>query len=281
MDQLDFRVVMAIAAALVLVAVGGFYFALRTSPQDAVVTAARPAPAKPDAANTAPANQQPAKPQSATPASVEAEIARSDHAELQTLLKRAFPDEYAELIAAAVRKRNEGATDAEVGQETFGRFQGILRANLKFAVAASTTAIDRLAANEIRLFETLGVKGGDYCLAVLGKADSQGPLVPPEEIRQLMRLATLRRFEAIVDGRSRMAPVDPLTPDEVKVFESGLRSVGLTLDEIRTGAFLTKDGDAPGKPCQMVGRLYTVVSQLDESPRRKLFSSMFFLGRDR
>jgi hypothetical protein len=282
MDQLDHRVVIAIAAGLVLAAAGGFYFALKPSSPDAVVTAARqPQPAGTPPAKSEAATPEPVKPQPATRESIEAEIGRSDHAELQVLLKRSFPDEYDELIAAAVQRRNAGATDAEVGQETFARFQNILRTNLKFAVGASTASIDRLAANEIRLFDALSAAGGDHCLSVLGKADNQAGRVPPDEIRQLMRLATLHRFEAIVEGRLQMVPVEALTPDELKAFEASLRDAGLTLDEVRSGAFLTKEGDEPGKPCRMVGRLYTAVSRLDESPRRKLYSSMFFLGRDR
>ena len=47
----------------------------------------------------------------ATPASIEAEIAQSEHAELQALLKKNFTAEYNELIAVAVRRRNEGVSD--------------------------------------------------------------------------------------------------------------------------------------------------------------------------
>jgi hypothetical protein len=279
MDPLDHRVVISIAAGLLLLAAGGFYFALTPRAPEALIPATRPVAAPTPVQPSAPAAAASSMP--ATPESVEAEIAKSDHAELQALLKRSFPDEYKELIATAVQKRNEGASDAAVGQETFTRFQAILRGKLKFAVGASTATIDRLAENEVRLFAALGSVGGDYCLAVLGKADSQGPLVPPEDIRQLMRRATLHRFEAIVEGMAKMVPVEPLTPDELKAFEVSLAQDRLTLDEVRSGAFLTKEGNEPGKPCQMVERLYRAVARLDESPRRKLYSSMFFLGRDR
>ncbi|MBM3529076.1 MAG: hypothetical protein FJX62_13385 [Alphaproteobacteria bacterium] len=278
MESLDHRVIMSIAAGLVLLAGGGFYFALTPRAPESLAPVSRPAPA------SAPAPSAPAaaaKPQPATPESVEAEIAKSDHAELQALLKRAFPDEYRDLIAAAVQTRNEGASDADVGRETFTKFQSILRANLKFAVGASTAAIDRLAANEIRLFAALGAAGSDYCLAVLGRSENQGPVVPPDDIRRLMRLATLHRFEAIVEGRSRMVTVDALSAEELKAFEAVLAKAGLTLNEIRSGEFLNKEGDGPGKPCVMVDRLYRAVAQLDESPRCKLFVSMFFMGRDR
>ena len=55
----------------------------------------------------------------ATPESIEAEIARSEHAELQALLKQHFADEYKELIAVAVRRRNEGASEQDVGQRAW------------------------------------------------------------------------------------------------------------------------------------------------------------------
>ena len=59
----------------------------------------------------------------ATPASIEAEIALSEHAELQALLKKNFAAEYDELIAVAVRRRNEGVSDQIFGQELAERFR--------------------------------------------------------------------------------------------------------------------------------------------------------------
>jgi hypothetical protein len=233
------------------------------------------------AAPNAPASAQPAGSEKATPASIEAEISRSEHAEMQALLKKSFPAEYQELIAVAVQRRNEGASDLVVGQETYAKFQELMRAKLKFAVAATMQTIDRLAENEINLFNALGTRGGRYCLSVLGKAETPEPMVPPDDIKRLMRQATIFRFEAIGEGMSQFAPISPLTPAELAVFEASLARDGLNLEEVRSGAFLSKDGNEPGRPCLMVEKLYRAVARLDEAGRRKLYASMFFLGRDK
>src|SRR5687767_598962 len=110
---MDFRILIAVAATLVAVAFGGFYFAL-SSRQHEPLAASQPRPARtaetpaaaPPAAQplaarpTAPAAAppSPAQPAKATPESIDAEIAKSDHAELQALLKRYFADDYKALI---------------------------------------------------------------------------------------------------------------------------------------------------------------------------------------
>ena len=73
----------------------------------------------------------------------------------------------------------------------------------------------------------------------------------------------------------------PLTPDDMRGFEASLASDGLKFDEIRSGAFLTKAGDEPGKPCLMLERLYLAIARLPEETRRKIYAGMFFLGRDK
>jgi hypothetical protein len=280
---MDARILTAVVIGLVFVAFGGFYFALKQPAREFV---ARPAPTQiaSSSRSTAPTDAAVAPqlaPKPATPEAVEAEIARSDHADLQALLRQHFPDDYRELIAIAVRRRGEGAPDHVLGEEVFGRFQQVMSTKLRFAVGASIATIDKLANNEVDLFRALGNEGSGYCLKVLGKDESPSTTAMPENIRRLMRLGTLYRFEAIVDGISRFQVTEPLTAAEIASFEASLNRDGLKFEEIRTGAFLGKEGDAPGKPCQMVERLYRAISRLDEGTRRKLYAGMFFLGRDK
>jgi hypothetical protein len=280
---MDFRIFIGVAVALVAVAFGGFYFALSSRSHEP--PAAAPArPAAPDAdAPRPPATTPtpPPAPSKATPESIEAEIAKSDHAELQALLKRHFADDYKALIAVAVDRRNEGATDQVFGQELFARFQDIMRSKLRFAAGASTAMIDRLAANEIALFRALGTEGPTFCLKVLGKDDSPADSQPPESVRRMMRLGTLYRFQAIVEGMSNTKPVEPLTNEELGQFEASLNRDGMRFEEVRTGAFLTKAGDEPGRHCLMIEKLYQSIARLGEGTRRKIYAGMFFLGRDR
>lgn len=292
---MDARILFAIVVGLVGVAFGGFYFALKQPAREFAAPSAPPArtasSSQPSAPTPAagqggvsvapPSASKPATTKPATPETIEAEIARSEHADLQALLKRHFPEDYQELIAIAVRRRNEGAPDQELGEEVFGRFQQVMSTKLKFAVGASTAVIDKLAANEVNLFQALSQEGSSVCLKVLGKDDTPGTGVMPDGIRQMMRLGTLYRFEAIVDGMPRFHVSEPLTPAEIAAFDKSLNRDGLRFDEIRTGAFLSKEGDAPGKPCQMVAKLYRAIARLDDGARRKLYSGMFFLGRDK
>jgi hypothetical protein len=289
---MDFRIFIAVAVALVAVAFGGFYFALSSrSHEPLAATQQRPVrTAEAPAASGAPAQPlpvQPAQPapppapSKATPESIEAEIAKSDHAELQALLKKHFADDYKALIAVAVDKRNEGASDQAFGQELFARFQDIMRSKLRFAAGASTQMIDRLAANEIALFRALGTEGPTFCLKVLGKDDSAADGQPPESVRRMMRLGTLYRFQAIVEGMSNTKPVEPLTNEELGQFEASLNRDGMRFEEVRSGAFLTKAGDELGRPCLMIEKLYQSIARLNEGTRRKIYAGMFFLGRDR
>jgi hypothetical protein len=298
---MDFRILLAIAVGLVAVAFGGFYFAfgsrshetLAVQQQQPARTAAAdsgagPAPAEggtpsqpPAATQSAPQDAPPVRPAKATPESVEAEIAKSDHAELQTLLKKYFADDYKALIAVAVDRRNEGVSDQQFGQELFSRFQEIMRTKLRYAAGASMLMIDRLAENEVTLFHALGTEGSPFCLKVLGKDETPADGPPPESVRRMMRLGTLYRFQAIVEGLQNTKPVDPLTNDELNAFEVSLNRDGLKFDDVRSGAFLTKGGDGPGKSCLMIEKLYLAIARLGEGTRRKIYAGMFFLGRDR
>ena len=182
---MDPRILIAVVVGLVLVAFGGFYFALRPAlrrrcslppaadqPRAARLRACRlpPLPCRRRLAAASP--PPPAPPPMATPASIEAEIAQSEHAELQALLKRNFSAEYTDLIAVAVRRRNEGVSDQAFGQELTERFQDIMRGKLKYGAGASMPTIDRLAANEASLFHALGTEGAGFCLKMLGKDDT-------------------------------------------------------------------------------------------------------------
>jgi hypothetical protein len=288
---MDFRIFIAVAFALVAVALGGFYFALSSrSHEPLAATQQRPvrtaeAPAASGASAPPPAQPVqpvlPPVPSKATPESIEAEIAKSDHAELQTLLKQHFADDYKSLIAVAVDKRNEGVSDQAFGQELFARFQDIMRSKLRFAAGAGTPMIDRLAANEIALFRALGTEGPAFCLRVLGKDDSPADGQPPESVRRMMRLGTLYRFQAIVEGMANTRAVEPLTNEELGQFEASLNRDGMRFEEVRSGAFLTKAGDEPGRPCLMIEKLYQSIARLNEGTRRKIYAGMFFLGRDR
>ena len=168
------RALMAVVVGLVLVAFGGFYFALKPHANDALL----PPPALPPAQTATPSSAAappvvvPPPPPPATPASIEAEIALSEHAELQALLKKNFAAEYDELIAVAVRRRNEGVSDQIFGQELAERFEAIMRGKLKYGVGASTPTIDKLAANEASLFHALSTEGAGLCLKMLGKDDA-------------------------------------------------------------------------------------------------------------
>ena len=104
---MDLRILIAVVFGLVVVAFGGFYYALGPHTTDLPLPPAPTAP-PPVAALPADVAPQPPPPQPpspppppmATPESIEAEIALSEHAELLALLKQNFNAEYNGLIAA-------------------------------------------------------------------------------------------------------------------------------------------------------------------------------------
>ena len=288
---MDLRILIAVVFGLVLVAFGGFYYALGPQTTDLPVPLARPTP-PPVAALPAeaapsqplpppPSPPQPAPPPMATPESVEGEIALSEHAELLALVKQNFSAEYTDLIVTAVRRRNEGVSDQVFGQELAERFQDIMRGKLKYGAGASMPTIDRLAANEASLFHVLGTEGASFCLKMLGKDDTPATEPPPDSVRRLMQLGTLYRFQAIVEGMAVNAkPVEPLSKEETRVFEASLAREGLNFKDVSTGAYLRTSLE-PGKPCLTLETLHLAIARLPESTRRKLYTGMFFAGRDK
>src|SRR3954468_10764684 len=132
------RIPIALTLGLILLAFGGFYFALSPRSSDLgsplPPTASAPIPVAPERPAAQPSKPVPPPPAMATPASVEAEIANTDNAELQTLLKTNFSSEYGDLISFAVPRRNEGVTGERFGQELADRLQDMMRPKLKFAV---------------------------------------------------------------------------------------------------------------------------------------------------
>lgn len=264
---MDLRALLAVAFGLMLVAGGGFYFAFAPRSHE-IVPPPAPAAAAPPRAK-------------ATPASVEAELARTDQAELVELLKQRFPEDYEGLIAAAARLRGERASDAAFNQEVASRLQQIMRSKLKFAAAADMPVIDRLAENEMNLFHALGTDASAFCLKVLGKDNGPDPGPLPQEVRRMMQLGNLFRFQAVVDGMPRFRPVEPLNANEAAMLDAALSRDGMRLEDVRSGAFLNTDSGSQGKPCLMVEKLYRAISGLGEETRRKLYAGMFFLDRDR
>jgi hypothetical protein len=312
---MDQRILLAAVAGLLLAAFGGFYIGLSprfdeavtppspplpvaamappaetpASPPAAVPAVAAPLAPSADAPQTADApasadpptaSLAPAPPPQATPAAIEAKLASSEYAELQALLKARFPDEYAALIAFAVRRKDEGAAEQQLGQEMFARIQGMLRAKLKFGTAASMATIDKLAGNEKALFHALATTGSRFCLKMLGKDDSPADAPPPEDVRRLMSLGTLYRFQAIVEGMPSPKPVEPLKPEEMKAFETALGAEGLDFESVSNGAYLNEAGGNPGKPCLTLEKLHRAIATLPDVTRRKVYAGMFFLGRE-
>jgi hypothetical protein len=278
------RILIAVVVGLVLVAVGGFIFALLPPTNDALrSTALPPAQTATPSSAAVPAvlPLPPAAPPMATSASIEAELALSEHAELQALLKKNFNQEYNELIAMAARRRNEGVSDQAFAQALNERFQDIMRGKLKYGAGASMAAIDRLAANEASLFHALGTEGAALCLKMLGQDDAPAVAATPESVRQLMQLGTLYRFQAIVEGMPNAKPAESLTSDEKRAFEASLAREGLNFKDVSSGAYLNKGSAGPGKPCLTLETLHLAIARLAERTRRKIYAGMFFLDRDR
>jgi hypothetical protein len=279
---MDLRILIAVVFGLVLVAFGGFYFALGPHSTDLPLPPAptAPPPVAPLPPEVAPPPPPPPSPM-ATPESIEGEIAQSEHAELLALVKQNFNAEYTDLIAMAVRRRNEGVSDQAFGQELAERFQNIMRGKLKFGAGASMPTIDKLAANEASLFHALGTEGAGFCLKMLGKDDTPAAEAPPDSVRRLMQLGTLYRFQAIVEGMAANAkPVEPLSKEETRVFEASLAREGLNFKDVNTGAYL-KTSLEPGKPCLTLETLHLAIARLPDGTRRKMYTGMFFAGRDK
>ena len=280
---MDLRILIAVVFGLVLMAFGGFYYALSRQTADLPLPLAPPAPPPVAAlpAEVVPPPPPPPPPPMATPESVEGEIALSEQAELLALVKQNFSAEYTDLIAMAVRRRNEGVSDQVFEQELAERFQDIVRGKLKFGAGASMPTVDKLAANEASLFHALGTEGAAFCLKMLGKDDTPAAEPPPDSVRRLMQVGTLYRFQAIVEGMAANAkPVEPLSKEETRVFEASLAREGLNFKDVNTGAYL-KTSLEPGKPCLTLETLHLAIARLPEGTRRKLYTGMFFAGRDK
>ena len=166
---------------------------------------------------------------------------------LQALLKQNFTAEYNELIEVAVR-RNEGVTDQALGQELTERFQDIMRGKLKYGPGRACLRSTGSRPTRRACFMRSAPKARAFCLKMLGKDDTPATAAPPESVRQLMRLGTLYRFQAIAEGMPNPRPVEPLTADEMRAFEASLARGRAEFKDVSTGAFLNKGSAEPGKP---------------------------------
>jgi len=297
--SLNPRTPVVVGAVLVLTALGGFYFALAPRSGELALSPAPPAispravnppssaiPSSAVVQSTGAATPveppqppgPPAPSPTATPITIEAEVALSEYAEVLALVKKLFADEYNELMIAAARRRNEGASDQTFGRELATGVQNIMRGKLKYGTGASTPTMDRLAANEASLFHALGTDGAAFCHRMLGMDDSPPGGAPPENVRHLMQLGTLYRFQAIGEGMPDPKPAVPLSKDELRAFETSVVQVGLNFNDVNSGAFL-KTGGEPGKPCLTLETLHLAIAKLAEGTRRKIYAGMFFLGR--
>ena len=288
------RIFIAVVVGLVLVAFGGFYFALGPHANDALPPPAKYAapasPAPPAAVAPAPVETVPwavtpaptaPPPPMATAEGIEAEFALSEQAELLALLKKSLAAEYDGLVAMAVRRRNEGVTDQVFALELAERVQEIMRGKLKFGAGASLPTIDKLAANEASLFHALGTEGAAFCLKMLGKDDTLASVPPPESVRRMMQLGTLYRLQSITEGMQNAKLVEALKAEEMRAFEASLTREGLNYKDVSTGAYLNQGGAEPGKPCLTLETLHLAIARLSEGTRRKIYAGMFFAGRDR
>jgi hypothetical protein len=295
------RTPMVLGTFLVLAAAAAFYFALvpqsgwlPASESDMAVRPVQPMSSVPAPVPVSPSTvgasaaapppvpsvppELPASPPAATPASIEAEIALSEYAEVLALVKRLFAAEYDELMLAAAQRRNEGVSDEVFGRELATGLQKIMRGKLTYGTGASTSMMDRLAANEASLFHALGTDGAAFCHMMLGMDDSPPAGPPPGSVRQLLQLGTLYRFQAIAEGMPDAKPAVPLSKEELRAFETSVVQVGLNFNDVNSGAFL-KAGGGPGKPCLTLETLHLAIAKLAEGTRRKIYAGMFFLGR--
>jgi len=114
---------------------------------------------------------------------------------------------------------------------------------------------------------------------MLGMDDKPPAGAPPQNIRQLMQLGTLYRFQAITEGLPNTKAITQLSKDELQAYEASVVREGLDFKDMNSGAFLRAGG--PGKPCLMLETLHLAISRLTDDTRRKIYAGMFFLGRDR
>ena len=168
------------------------------------------------------------------------------------------------------------------GQELAERFQEIMRGKLKYGAGASMPTIDKLAANEASLFHALGTEGARFASRCSARTTRPADAPPPESVRQLMRLGTLYRFQAIVEGMPRRKAGRGADARR-RCGRSKRRSTreGLNFKDVSTGAYLNTGGAEPGKPCLTLETLHLAIARLAEGTRRKIYAGMFFLGRDK
>jgi hypothetical protein len=276
---MDGRLLIGAVLALVVAAFGGFFVALGVhsdaGPPPGMSSSASPMTSVPPPVGAPP---PPPTPPMFTAESVEAEFALSEHADLLAFVKKSFRPDYAELLQQAVSRRNEGVGEQAFGQSLAERIQNVMRGKLKYGAGGSMPTLDRLAANEASLFHALGTEGAPFCLKMLGRDDTPAAGPVPDSVRQLMELGTLYRFQAIAEGMTNTKPVEPLTKDEAKAYETSVVRAGLNFKDVTTGAYL-KAAAEPGKPCLTLETLHLAIAKLPDGVRRKIYASMFFANR--
>lgn len=221
---------------------------------------------------TPPADAPPPRPVIAKP--IDQLIAASGIPDLFVRVQQAFPDDYRGYLDVLERRRDEGASDAELGQEIQVRLVTIVR---KHALEGSRAAYDKLQAaarNQIELFGELGNSYPAVCPAFFQAGAMAGLAQMPEKVRTLFRDSLVRRFEAIFDGVARTETPAAVSREDATELDGRLRRVGYSLEVLQNLAKETPED--PGKRCRAFQTVLLVAIDLEDAARKRVLPALLF-----
>jgi len=186
----------------------------------------------------------------------EAIDARLQATALWRVLKRDFPDWYAERLkeAAALAAQNKG--DAAIGQQMARGLVALRRQNVNYALAASFPRLKAVAATFHANLVALRKQSGETCFDFISQGEASAAVVAllqgSEHVAHLQAQLTAV-FEAIADGRKTARVYPQPRKADYDALAADLNKLGWTPADMQ----LFSDERAlarapPGKVCQLV-----------------------------
>ena len=243
------RILMAVVVGLVLVAFGGFYFALGLHANDALLP-----PALPPAQTATPVQRRRAACRRATAAAPghPGEHRGGDRAVGTRRAAGAAEKELRRRIRRVDRGGRPPAQRRRVGSGLRPGTGRTLRGDhaRQIEIRRRGEHADRSTSSpptRRACFMRSAPRARAFASRCSARTTRPPATATPESVRQLMRLGTLYRFQAIAEGMPAAKPAAALTSDEMRAFEASLAREGLNFKDVSTGRLSQQRRHRTGK----------------------------------
>ncbi|KWT69811.1 hypothetical protein APY04_1311 [Hyphomicrobium sulfonivorans] len=254
-----------IVGALTLIALlggGGWYFwqsGAVSSLQDSISSADGEVPTvhAPDASTSdTPLSAQNAAPAAELNASAQELDAKIGQLAAWVVVKREFPDWYAQKLNEAANLKAENKTEAEIDQFFAESLVALRREHANDALASSTPHLKQVATAFLQNLKALSEKSMDACYSFISQGETSAAVLEvlqSPEAGAPVQAQVASIFEAIADGRRSPTAHDKAVKEDYDVLVQELTKLGWQPNDLQVFSNPSLLGkEPPQRVCQMV-----------------------------